>query len=193
MKPRFIYLITLIIFLTLLLPFVAFSEKDESLKIGDQSPKFTLKDADDKEYSLDTILKKDIKKDKDPLQILILVIGDPSTRKNGNKWAKELDKLYKEKKEVSIFMIADLRGLPFFATESMVKWGTKRENLPVTILLDWGGKVSELYKTQRGESNLFIIDRDGKVKYYYAGQCKPENVKTLNVKIQEILKEKKTL
>jgi hypothetical protein len=97
------------------------------------------------------------------------------------------------KKEVSIFMIADLRGLPFFATESMVKWGTKREKLPVTILLDWGGKVSELYKTQRGESNLFIIGREGKVKYYYAGQCIPENVKTLNVKVQEILKEKKTL
>ena len=189
MKPGLICLIILIIFLTLLLPFVALSEKDESLKIGDRSPKFTLKDADDKEYSLDTILKKD----KDQLQILILLIGGPSTRKNGNKWAKELDKLYKEKKEVSIFMIADLRGLPFFATESMVKWGTKREKLPVTILLDWGGKVSELYKTQRGESNLFIIDREGKVKYYYAGQCKPENVKTLNVKVQEILKEKKTL
>ena len=78
----------------------AFSEKSdnkEQLKIGDQTPKFVLKDADDKEYSLDKIISKD----KGDVQVLILVIGDQTTRKNGNKWAKELDKLYKEKKEVS--------------------------------------------------------------------------------------------
>lgn len=162
--------------------------KDETLKIGDQVPKFTLKDADDNEYSFDKILSKD-KKD---LKLLVLIIGDSTTRQNGNQWAKELDKLYKGKKELAIFMIADLRNLPFFATESMVKWGTKKENLPITILLDWKGKVSEQYKTQRGKSNIYIIDLDRKVRFYFAEKCSPENIKLLNSKIQEALKDKKS-
>jgi predicted transcriptional regulator len=178
----------LTIILLLFLPFISYSEKKEILKIADQSPKFFLKDAADKEYNFDKIIGKG----NESVQVLILIIGDQSTRKSGNQWARELDKLYKEKKEVALFMIADLRGLPFFVTESMVKWGTKKENLPIPILLDWGGKISELYKTQKGESNLFIIDQEGKIKYCYTGKCTQESVKALNVKIQENLKEKKT-
>jgi hypothetical protein len=169
----------------------AFSEKTdtkEQPKVRDQVAKFVLKDADDKEFSLDKIINKD----KGEVQILILVIGDQTTRKNGNKWAKELDKIYKDKKEIAIFMIADLRGLPFYVKESMVKWGTKREKLPVPILLDWNGKISELYKTKRGESNLFVIDREYKIRYYNFGQFTAENLKILQVKTQESLKEKKT-
>jgi len=181
-------LIIILIFLFTTIAFCEKLEEKEHLKIGEQAPKFILKDADDKEHRFDKILAKD----KGDAQILILVIGDPKTRKSGNSWAKELDKLYKEKKEISIYMIADLRGLPFFATESMVKWGTKREKLPVPILLDWDGKISELYKTQRGESNLFIIDKDGKIRHYFAGQYKSENLKNLQAKIQENLNEKKT-
>ena len=163
------------------------NNEKETLKVGDQAPKFTLKDADDNEYILEKILSKE-KKD---MRILVLIIGDHTTRGNGNKWAKELDKLYKERKEIDIFMIADLRKLPFFVTEFMVKWGTKREGLPVTILLDWEGKVSEQYKTQRGESNIFIIDSEGKIRYILVGQCSPENLKVLQSKIQENIKEKK--
>jgi peroxiredoxin len=159
----------------------------ETLKVGDQAPKFTLKDADDNEYILEKILSKE-KKD---MRILLLIIGDHTTRGNGNKWAKELDKLYKERKVIDIFMIADLRKLPFFVTEFMVKWGTKREGLPVTILLDWEGKVSQQYKTQRGESNIFIVDSDGKIRYILVGQCSPENLKILQSKIQENIKGKK--
>ena len=62
---------------------------------------------------------------------------------------RSLHKLYGKKKEIALIMIADLRDLPFFATESMVKWGTKREKLPIPILLDWKGKVNQMYKTQK--------------------------------------------
>ena len=188
MKQGIFVLIIISIFLFSPLAFSEKSDEKEQLKIGDQAPKFVLKDADDKEYSLDKIISKD----KGDIQVLILVIGDQTTRKNGNKWAKELDKLYKDKKEISIFMIADLRGLPFYVTESMVKWGTKREKLPVPILLDWNGKINELYKTRRRESNLFLIDREYKIRYYNFGKFTPENLKALQVKTQENLKEKKT-
>jgi peroxiredoxin len=180
----------LVLILAILVSVAISAEKNnekETLKVGDQAPKYTLKDADDNEYILEKILSKE-KKD---MRILVLIIGDHTTRGNGNKWAKELDKLYKGRKGIDIFMIADLRKLPFFVTELMVKWGTKREGLPVTILLDWEGKVSAQYKTQKGESNIFIIDSDGKIRYILVGQCSPENLKILQSKIQENIKEKK--
>jgi predicted MPP superfamily phosphohydrolase len=122
---------------------------EQSLKIGTRAPKFILKDADDKEYNLEKIFEKD----KDSPKIIILIIGNHTTRANGNKWARELDKIYKDRKDVGIYMIADLRGLAFFVTESMVKWGTKKENLPITILLDWKGRISEQYKTKKMSAN----------------------------------------
>ncbi|MDQ1316704.1 MAG: Redoxin protein [Candidatus Poribacteria bacterium] len=188
MRQGIFVLIIISIFLFNPSAFSEKSDKKEQLKIGNQAPKFVLKDADNKEYSLDKIISKD----KGDVQVLILLIGDQTTRKSGNKWAKELDKLYKGKKEISIFMIADLRGLPFYVTESMVKWGTKREKLPVPILLDWNGKINELYKTRKGEPNLYVIDREYKIRYYNFGQFTLENLKALQVKAQENLKEKKT-
>ena len=37
----------------------AIAKEEEKLKIGDPAPKFTLKDADDKEHSLEKLLGKD--------------------------------------------------------------------------------------------------------------------------------------
>ena len=159
----------------------AVAKEKEGLKIGDPAPKFTLKDADDKEYSLEALLDKDESS-------IILLIGDRTVRKQANKWAIELDKIYGKEEEVIILMIADLRGLPFFVTEKMVKWGTKREKLPVPIVLDWGGKVSEQYKTQKGKSHLFIIDRDGKVSYRQAAPYSDELIKKVQEKVQDSLK-----
>ena len=133
MIQRLIIMLSIAIILT---SFAIAKEKEE-LKIGDPAPKFTLKDADDKEHSLEKLLGKD----EESRKIIILIMGDRKVRKDANKWAKELDKLYKEKKEeIALLMVADLRDLPFFVTEGMVKWGTKREKLPVTIVLDWEGK-----------------------------------------------------
>lgn len=186
MKPIFITIFILFISITS----IAFADKDsekEALKVGDLAPKFSLKDTDDKEYALEKMIGKENKE----TQVIVLIIGDQTTRKNGNKWAKELDKLYKDKKEAKIIMIADLRGLPFFATESMVKWGTKKENLPITILLDWKGIVSEQYGVKKGESNIYIIGNNDKIKHYFYGECSPKNIKALQMKIQENITEKK--
>lgn len=162
----------------------AYSEDKACPKIGDTAPKFALKDPDNNVYSLDSIIGKG----KTGTQVLILIIGDRHSRENGNKWLKELDKIYYEEKGIEIFMIADLRGLPFFATETLVKWGIKRERLPRPVLLDWDGKVNDLYKTQPGKSNLFIIDNTGKIKYTFVGKFKKDELETLNAKIQENIK-----
>ena len=160
---------------------------EEELKIGEPAPEFTLKDADDKDYSLELLLSKG----NETVKVVILIMGDRSARKQGDEWAIELDKLYGKREEIVILMVADLRGLPFFVTEGMVKWGVKREKIPVPILLDWGGKVNQLYKTQKGKPDLFIIDSDGKVSYHQVGPYSDELVKKVKVKVQDSLKEKK--
>lgn len=160
--------------------------KEKYLKVGDNAPKFILKDADDNEYSLDQVLKKE----KDPIKFLILIIGDQSTRESGNKWASEFHKLYGKNKDVAILMIADLRGLPFFVTEGLVKWGVKQEKTPVTILLDWDGKVNQLYKTEKGKSNIVIINNKGLISFYLKENYSDEAFKKVIVKVQEISNEK---
>ena len=117
-------------------------------------------------------------------------MGDRKVRGEANKWAIELDKIYGKNKKVVLLMIADLRGLPFFVTEGMVKWGTKKEKLPVAILLDWKGKISEKYKKQKGKVDLFVVDGDGKVAYHHVGVHSEEAIKELRTKLQEMLKEK---
>jgi peroxiredoxin len=171
--------------IALTLAFSAAVEKKKELKIGDPAPDFTLKGADDKEYGLKLLLKKD----KARAQVIILIMGDRKVRKQNDKWAIELDKIYGKKKEVAILMVADLRGLPFFVTEGMVKWGVKREKIPVPILLDWDGKVNKMYKAQKGKPDLFIVNSDGKVSYHHVAPYSDELVKKVKAKVEDSLKE----
>ena len=171
---------------TFILVFSTAAKEGEELKIGDPAPKFALKDADDKEYSLEKLLDKD----KESAKVAILMMGNRSVRKQANKGAVEFDKIYKEKKEVVLLMVADLRGLPFFVTEGMVKWGVKRENLPVAILLDWEGKVNQLYKTEKDKPNVFVIDSDGKIAYCRVTLYSDKIIKEIQAKVQCILEEK---
>jgi peroxiredoxin len=159
-------------------------KKEEGFKIGDPAPKFTLKDAYDKEHSLELISRKD----EENRKAVILIMGDRKVREEANKWAKELHKIYEKNEEVALLMVADLRDLPFFVTESMVKWGTKRENLPIPIVLDWGGKVNESYKAKRSKPNLYIIDKEGKVAFHQVGKYSEELIKKIQAKVQESLK-----
>jgi|GEM_PF-743424 len=177
-----------ILCITIILTLYAFAKeetkKEEGFKIGDPAPKFTLKDADDKEYSLELILGKD----EENRKAVILIMGNRKVREEANKWAKDLHKIYEKNEEVALLMVADLRNLPFFVTEGMVKWGTKRENLPITIVLDWGGKVNELYKAKRSKPNLYIINKNGKVAFHQVGKHSEEFIKKLQAKVQESLK-----
>lgn len=159
-------------------------EKEEGFKIGDPAPKFTLKDAYDKEHSLELMSGKD----EESKRSVILIMGNRKIREEANKWAKELHKIYEKNEEVALLMVADLRGLPFFVTEGMVKWGTKRENLPIPIVLDWGGKINQLYKAKRSKPNLYIINKEGKVAFHQVGKHSEELIKKLQAKVQESLK-----
>jgi peroxiredoxin len=180
-------LIAILCITVILTPYASAEEKgkkEEGFKIGDPAPKFTLKDAFDKEHSLELMSGKD----EENRKAVILIMGNRKVREEANKWAKELHKIYERNQEVALLMVADLRNLPFFVTEGMVKWGTKRENLPIPIVLDWGGKINQLYKAKRSKPNLYIIDKEGKVAFHQVGKHSEELTKKLQAKVQESLK-----
>lgn len=131
---------------------------------GRRAPDFTLKDADDKSYILSEMRDK----------IVVLLIGTQKSRKEGDKWIFAIEEDYGQYKDIECYLIADLRGLPFFVTESMVKWGVRREDLPFKTLLDWDGNTAQKYEVQRGLPNLFIIDKQGKIAYSYSGKYSDE-------------------
>lgn len=161
----------------------AWGKEEKTLKIGDPVPEFTLKDAYDKEHSFKLLLEKE------EVKVAVLFMGDRKIRADANKWAKELHKIYGKRKDVVLLMLADLRELPFFVTEGMVKWGTKREKLPVTILLDWEGKVNLKYKTQKEKTDLFIVDSNGKLLYHQVDKYSDEAAKKVTTKMQDVLQE----
>jgi len=176
-KVFLIFIITFFLWASLLT-----AKEEEGFKIGDPAPKFILKDPEDKEYSLELLLKNK--------KILVLMLGDPKVRKECNEWGNGLHEVYGKREDIVLLMIADLRGLPFFVTESMVKWGTKKESLPVTILLDWKGKISEKLKAYRSKPNIFILDSEGKVLFHQFGPFSADLVKKIQDKVTEISKGK---
>ena len=96
-----------ILCITTVLTLYAFAEgkdkKEEGFKIGDPAPIFTLKDADDKEHSLELIMGKD----EENRKTVILIMGDRKVRKEANKWAKDLHRIYEKNQEVALLMVAD--------------------------------------------------------------------------------------
>lgn len=176
-------LIAIFIAIILTYSMAALGKEEEKLKVGDIVPEFSLKDAYDKEYAFKDML------DKEEVKIAILLMGDRKVRKDANEWARGLHEIYGKNSEILMLMLANLNDLPFFATESMIKWGTKREKLPVAILLDWKGKVNKTYKTQKKKTNLFIVSKDRKLLHYQIEKYSEKTVKVVTTKIQEILKE----
>ena len=181
--------IALISVISILVPTVSDQKKDV-LKIGDAAPKFVLKDPHDVEYSLEKLLDKE----KGYAKAVILLIGTHKVQEEGEKWAVELDKVYRKKKQVVIFLMGDLRDLPFFVADSVVKWGARREadSLPdsTTILLDWDGKVSKQYKVHKDKTNLIIIDGECKIAFQSTDEYSEKAMKKVEAKIDAILKGK---
>jgi len=166
----------------ILVPSIATAERKE-VRIGDPVPAFTLKDAHNREHSLEKLLKKGDARDK----VVILVMGNREVRKEASKWAVELDKIRRRGKKVAALMVADLRGLPFFVTKGMVKRFIRRANPPVTVVLDWDGKVNELYKAQRNKVNVFIVDGGGRVCYRKVGSYSDRFVRAIQENVWDNL------
>jgi len=170
----------LILAVTLLsLPFFRGSSL-ASGSIGSEAPYFRVQSGDDKELTLDGIKGK----------VILIFYESKDIVENNTRLKAELNKLYYEQPEAVKEVLVRLpiidcsdAAWPFVGTwKRKLREHSRKEG--VAIYCDWNGRMSSDYKMKADESNILIIDKSGRIKFFTSGEVKAE--KTNDVK--ELLK-----
>lgn len=164
----------LILMITLLLslPFSRGSSPAASGLIGSPAPYFRVQSGDDKELTLDMIKGK----------VIAIFYETKDIVENNQRLKDELNKLYYEQtgivKDVLVRLpIIDCSDAfwPFLGTwKRRLREYSKKEG--VTIYCDWEGKMSSDYKMNSDVSNVVIIDKSGRIRFFTSGEVKPEEI-----------------
>lgn len=173
-------LITAVISITLFATFLGFADEEtetEPPKVGDAAPDFVLQDVEEKEHRLEKLRGT----------VIFLIMGNQKTRKKTQKWAEAFQKEYKEKTEITAYIVADLRSVPRFITKGFVRGRLKKDPPPVTALLDWKGEVHKRYRTKKEDSTLYLISQEGTIVFYEKADFKPEIYAELKKEIDKLL------
>ena len=157
-----------------LLSLLAFqsSSPAASGSIGSAAPYFSVQSGDDKELTLDMIKGK-----------VAAIFYQNKDIVDANKRLKdELNKLYYEQTDALKDVLVRLpiidcshafwlfRGL----WKRRLREYSKKEG--VTIYCDWKGKMSSDYKMNSDVSNVVIIDKSGRIRFFTSGEVKPEEI-----------------
>lgn len=179
-KKRKCFLVTLVFFGFLVLIPRVLAEKSE-IRVGDKVPNFVLEDAYEKRYELEKMKGK----------VIILIMGSKSTEEDINRWVEVLQQTFSNNDSLEIFSVAEMRNIPFFVSKSFirkkVKEKLKKDNFPLTTLLDWDQKVNKLLDADRDETDIFAIDPDGVLVSHQVGTYSEDKLKLLRKKIEKTL------
>ena len=145
----------------------------EPLQVGEDAPDFTLQDAEDQEHALKKMRGK----------IVFLIMGNRKIREEDDKWGYAFQQDYGENNRVVAYIVADMRSVPGFVPKGFIKKQLKRDKPPVTLLLDWKGKVHQAYRTEKEKPNLYIIDPEGKLAFHINSNFDKETYQKLKVVI----------
>ena len=146
---------------------------EEPLQVGEEAPDFTLQDADDQEHALQKMRGK----------VVFLIMGNRKIRKEDDKWGIAFQKDYRENDRVIAYIVADMRSVPGFVPKGFIKKQLKKDEPPVTLLLDWKGKVHQAYRTEKEKPNLYIIDPQGKLAFQIKSNFDEETYQKLKAVI----------
>ncbi len=146
---------------------------EKPLQVGEDAPDFILQDAEDQEYALKKMRGK----------VIFLIMGNRKIREEDDKWAHAFQKDYQENDQVIAYIIADMRSVPAFVPKGFVKRQLKKDKPPVTLLLDWKGKVHQAYRTEKEKPNLYIIDPEGKLAFHIKSNFDEETYQELKAVI----------
>lgn len=179
-KKRKCFLVALVFFGFLVLIPRVLAEKSE-IRVGDKVPNFVLEDAYEKRYELEKMKGK----------VIILIMGSKSTEEDINRWVEVLQQTFSNNDSLEIFSVAEMRNIPFFVSKSFirkkVKEKLKKDNFPLTTLLDWDQKVNKLLDADRDETDIFAIDPDGVLVSHQVGTYSEDKLKLLRKKIEKTL------
>ena len=146
---------------------------EEPPQVGEEAPDFTLQDADDQEHALQKMRGK----------VVFLIMGNRKIRKEDDKWGYAFQKDYRENDRVIAYIVADMRSVPGFVPKGFIKRQLKKDKPPVTLLLDWKGKVHQAYLTEKEKPNLYIIDPQGKLAFQIKSNFDEETYQKLKTVI----------
>lgn len=146
---------------------------EKPLPVGEQVPDFTLQDAEDREHALKKMRGK----------VVFLIMGNRKIREEDDKWGHAFQKDYRENDQIVAYIIADMRSVPAFVPKGFVKRQLKKNKPPVTLLLDWKGKVHQAYHTEKEKPNLYIIDPEGKLAFHLKSDFDEETYQKLKAVI----------
>ena len=148
-------------------------QAEEPLQVGEDTPDFTLQDAEDQEHALKKMRGK----------VAFLIMGNRKIREEDDKWAHAFQKDYQENDQVVAYIVADMRSVPAFVPKGFIKRQLKKDKPPVTLLLDWKGKVHQAYRTEKKMPNLYIIDPEGKLAFHIKSNFDEETYQKLKAVI----------
>lgn len=172
------YKITLFIIL-LLANFTIYAKEEPPKvpKVGDIAPEFILQDFEEKEHSIKKLRGK----------VIFLIMGNRKIRKEDDKWAEAFKKDFKEHKEVTAYIVADMRSVPGFIPKRFIRSQIKKKPPPVKFLFDWKGEIHKKYHTEKKKPNLYLISQQGKIVYHKKVNFKPELYTELKKQIDTLL------
>jgi predicted transcriptional regulator len=103
--------------------------------------------------------------------VVLLIDGDREGSKFNGTWGRAARARYKT--EIKIAFVAHLASVPFFmhgfVRSKFVSKDPAHPNGP--ILLDWKGAVAQRFGFRDSISNVYVIDREGVLRYAGAGQA----------------------
>ena len=166
-RKNFILVMTL-----LSLPVFQSSSLSASALIGSAAPYFRVQSGDDKELTLDMIKGK-----------VTAIFYEEKDIVDANKRLKdELNKLYFEQTDTLKDVLVRLPIIdcseafwPFLGIwKRKLREHSKKEG--VTIYCDWEGKMFSDYKMESDVSNVVIIDKTGRIRFFASGEVTDEEI-----------------
>lgn len=153
----------------LLLPTISIAG---GLDVGKRAPFFSIKSGDDEELTLDMVKGK----------IAVIIYETKDVVEVNRELKDELNEFYdvqpdEIKEEIVRLPIVNCSGVFWLFTKI---WKKKlRENSRkegITIYGDWSGKMFSDYRMKGGDSNIVIIGRNGRVRYFSSGKLESDGI-----------------
>ena len=150
-----------------------------ALEAGNLAPAFKVSSGDNKELSLDDLKGK----------VAVIFYETKDTKEKNRQLKDELNKFYDAqpdslKGSILRIPVINCKGVIFTgAWKDSLKQNSQKEGL--TIYGDWDGKMFLAYDIADKESNLFIIGKDGIIKYSFAGKVEEKDFSRIKNYISE--------
>ncbi len=140
-------------------------DNTEKVRIGDPLPDLVLEDAHGTDHKLTGTSD----------HYVFLLFGNRRMKDENRRWAIGFKNSYGARADVRIFMIADMRGIPFFITKNFIREQIRKENHPVPLLLDWDQGVNSRLGIRPERINILVGDPAGRLalRREYSGFSEP--------------------